>query len=90
MPHSAPALSRTASVAVSGPAASTTIDSTPSIDDGSSDGESDLSVISAQFSDDNDEDDLVWEDSRSRTSAGPAGHSMDFVLLYDDNSSSEE
>jgi next-to-BRCA1 protein 1 len=89
MPHSAPALSRTASGAVSGPAASTTIDSTPSIDDGSSDGESDLSVISAPFTDDN-EDDLVWEDSRSRASAGPAGQSMDFVLLYDDNSSSEE
>lgn len=86
MPHSAPALSRTASVAV----ASTTIESTPSIDDGSSDGESDLSVISVQFSDDN-EDDVVWEDSRSRTSAEPAGQPMDFVLLYDDdNSSSEE
>lgn len=85
MPHSAPALSRTGS----GPAASTTIDSTPSIDDGSSDGESDLSVISVQFSDDN-EDDVVWEDSRSRASAEPAGQAMDFVLLYDDNSSSEE
>lgn len=85
MPQSASALSRTAS----GPAASTTIDSTPSIDDGSSDGESDLSVISVQFSDDN-EDDVVWEDSRSRTSAEPTGQAMDFVLLYDDNSSSEE
>ncbi|KII93409.1 hypothetical protein PLICRDRAFT_35617 [Plicaturopsis crispa FD-325 SS-3] len=59
--------------------------------EGSDDG-SEISVISMPSSSD-DEDDAIWEDSRSHVVVSPREHvraGMEYVLLYDENSSEEE
>jgi len=73
-----------------------------STDDNISDAGSDISLISLPSSPSDDEDEMLWHDSRSQTTAERAvaaarsvqtrnsTSAMDYVLLYDDNSSSEE
>jgi len=87
--------------------ASTTIRSGPtsltSTEDNISDAGSDISLISMPSSPSDSEDETLWHDSRSQTTAelaaaaaaaasAPATPSsaIDYVLLYDDNSSEEE
>ncbi|KDR85758.1 hypothetical protein GALMADRAFT_234824 [Galerina marginata CBS 339.88] len=75
-----------------------------STEDNISDAGSDISLISMPSSPSDSEDEALWHDSRSQTTAelaaaaasGAAGNAannasaIDYVMLYDDNSSSEE
>ena len=57
-----------------------------------SDGSS-VSLISMPSSPSDDEDEVLFHDSRSQTTAeraATAASGIDYVMLYDDNSSSEE
>ncbi|KAF9469784.1 hypothetical protein BDZ94DRAFT_1286368 [Collybia nuda] len=56
-------------------------------DDGMSDGSS-VSLISMPSSE--DLDDTVWEDSRSQVTVEQVSQAMEYVLLYDDNTSDED
>lgn len=89
-PTTAPATPATQVPAISASGASTLI---MSDDDNISESGSDASSISLiSMPSSEDEDAAVWEDSRSQTSAERAAQAgaMDYVLLYDENSSSEE
>jgi next-to-BRCA1 protein 1 len=56
-------------------------------DDGMSDNSS-VSLISMPSSE--EVDDAVWEDSRSQVTVEQVSQAMEYVLLYDDNTSSDE
>ncbi|KAF9567754.1 hypothetical protein CPC08DRAFT_746636 [Agrocybe pediades] len=98
-------LGETASTTVK--SVSSTHISVTSTEDNISDAGSDISLISLPSSPSDDEDEMLWHDSRSQTTAERAqaaataaasrrpasstqGSAMDYVLLYDDSSSSEE
>ena len=74
--------------------AASTIVTDDSISEIGSDSSS-VSLISMPSSPSDDEDDALFHDSRSQTTADRVAaaattSSMDYVMLYDDNSSSEE
>jgi hypothetical protein len=57
-----------------------------SLEDDISDGSS-LSVVSAPFSEEEEEDARLWEASRAHVAAVESvAQNMEYVLLYDDNS----
>lgn len=56
-------------------------------DDGMSD-DSSVSLISMPSSE--DIDDAIWEDSRSQVTVEQVSQAMEYVLLYDDNTSDED
>jgi next-to-BRCA1 protein 1 len=50
---------------------------------------SSVSLVSAPFSEE-DEDDRLWEASRAHEAAESVAQNMEYVLLYDDNTSDED
>jgi hypothetical protein len=49
---------------------------------------SSVSLVSPPFSE--DEDDQLWEASRAHEAAESVARNMEYVLLYDDNTSDED
>ncbi|KAF8167336.1 hypothetical protein B0H34DRAFT_681448 [Crassisporium funariophilum] len=97
---SAPQSEHIASTTVQSVSAPSTMATDDNLSDAGSDNSS-ISLISMPSSPSDDEDEALWHDSRSQTTAeraaaaaasaaGTPASAMDFVMLYDDNSSSEE